>query len=560
MPFTLLDLKRTVRGDLWPQGEARSQRPSHDRSIVEALVDLQTNVPCLQRDNTKIHDHCATYFKCGLTVFETPVSFIGHINSLSVVVRLNEDNTEDAASPISWCTEIPYVQVDMCYIRAWMQRQNKKGGCTNNLANFFSIPSYLCGGKGVVPVPTDEDLPSGLPSLPLGFHYPQANTDATRRARSGVWAIERGMIYVAPWIQSTEAVVVRWDGVKTEWQDGDLVQENPKLITAVEYYLQKEHSKRFGRTADELNIAAIAEVDFRNKRAEMMKDCADQSRVRGCETSHARGSIAAVTIFYNDEQKFTASCPPNKLGGQFTATILQDTYGSTISKADANRKAQDEARRQAEDSLECTDKPVTYWNTEQAYTANCEGGEGEPVTVTIQANTISSIVSQADADALALAAAQEQAEDQISCIYWNAEQTYEATCAEGQTGDPVEKTVAAHTYSSTISQVDADEKALNEAKRQAMSELSCSGPPLVANTQQIGTKTGVCPAHLAITCTVKVTVPAGLFYGVTQGEANSIAQNYAQMQAELIFSNKCAADDWPSYSPCLFEYTMPGPP
>lgn len=58
-----------------------------------------------------------------------------------------------------------------------------------------------------------------------------------------------------------------------------------------------------------------------------------------------------------------------------------------------------------------------FSNTEQNYTATCpEGLCGEPVSVTVPSGAYTSTVSQADADAQALAAAQAAAEDALSCV------------------------------------------------------------------------------------------------------------------------------------------------
>ena len=57
-----------------------------------------------------------------------------------------------------------------------------------------------------------------------------------------------------------------------------------------------------------------------------------------------------------------------------------------------------------------------YANRAQSFTAECEVGTGDPVTVTIPARTYFSDVSQADADAQALTAATSQATEALVCI------------------------------------------------------------------------------------------------------------------------------------------------
>ena len=60
---------------------------------------------------------------------------------------------------------------------------------------------------------------------------------------------------------------------------------------------------------------------------------------------------------------------------------------------------------------------LVYGNTPQTYTANCTLPGFPSVTVTIPANTYQSFISQADANAKALAAATEQATSQLVCCY-----------------------------------------------------------------------------------------------------------------------------------------------
>lgn len=119
---------------------------------------------------------------------------------------------------------------------------------------------------------------------------------------------------------------------------------------------------------------------------------------------------------------------------------------------------------------------TTYWNTLQSYTAYCPvGSTGDPVTRSIEANTYSSTESQAAADALALAAAQAAAEAARVCtgVWWNTEQSFTAACDIGYSGGPLTVTIPAGTYTSLVSQDDADNTAYLAAKSQAEAALVC---------------------------------------------------------------------------------------
>jgi uncharacterized protein DUF5977 len=88
--------------------------------------------------------------------------------------------------------------------------------------------------------------------------------------------------------------------------------------------------------------------------------------------------------------------------------------------------------------------------------------------------TATSIISQADADRKAYFAAYIEAEQQcrncVSTVYLNTVQRYTAACPSGGT---YTATVAAGTYSSTISQPDANQQALAAATTLALENLGC---------------------------------------------------------------------------------------
>jgi hypothetical protein len=536
MPFTLGQLKFDVRQQLWPQGEARNLVPRHDRDFVDCLVDLQTHVDCLQQDNNNVIDQCATFYKCGITVLEAPR---GIVKSLSVVDRINPDtHKEDPESPIDWCSDIHYREIDFCHVSAYFAASQRRGCC-------LPIPLFfgLTCSKGLYPIPTDEGVPKSLPALPLGYHYPQTSTDRTYgRAQQGFWAKDRGKIYIVPWLQSTETVLIKWDGIKRTWADADLIDDDPLLQQAVFEYMRWKHADRWDKDEAEAARAQAAYVGAPGTigaREMLIHQCREETRARACEGSNARSSPLSITnLFYNDEQSASATCPDGTSGSSVSVTIPAGTVASGVSVADANQKAKAQASAQATSQLDCADQEATFTNDAQTATASCQGSgsapppEGQPVTVTIPAGTVESTVSKADANAQALALAETQAAAELTCTFWNSAQTYTATCANNNPAGNVTKTIAPHTYSSTFSQADADAQALNAAKAQAETALSptCSGAGVFVNTQQIVTITLLnCITPLTrqrCAVSMRVTIGAGIVTStVSQADANLNAQN-----------------------------------
>jgi len=493
---------------------------SFDRKVY--VSDQNTN------QTQQISNAPGTQVYVSVKPFNFPVATSGSAN---IVVNVRNFNPMDVTTPeIDWCSEIEYKQTEPAYVQKYWAASRHHHGCLN-WWHFFDLKP---------PVPTDANVPPGLPLLPLGYHYPQSDTDKKHRAERGLWALERQKIYIVPWINSTEYVVVKWDGIKRNWSDGDPVDDDPMLAEAIRHFVRWDHLKNYER---DYEAAASAQSDYNESRAKLIHECREETRVRGDEASFARQSNPAATnaLFYNTQQIFTANCQAGSTGNPVTITISAGLVASAISQADADAKALAQAQTQAQAQLNCNTPPTTYTNAAQSYTAVCAGNgiapnpDGTPQTVNIPAGQFTSTISQAEADAQALAAAQAQAQSLLSCTFWNSAQTYTAVCPAGQTGASVTKTVAAHTFSSTLSQADADAQALNSATLQANAALVCNSvSPTFYNTSQSVTKSitlnlgvrGYC------TATVTVNVGAGKYTStVSQAAANAAAINYANSLA-----------------------------
>ena len=136
--------------------------------------------------------------------------------------------------------------------------------------------------------------------------------------------------------------------------------------------------------------------------------------------------------------------------------------------------------------------PGTYYNRfiSTIFTKQCAAGyQGSEVVYSIPANTYSSNISQADADAKAeyqlLSNGQAFANANGNCmqIFYNAAISITDTtesCGPGYVGGLVTYTVPAGRYSSIISQADADEKALEDLEANADNYIN-SPPNAICN-------------------------------------------------------------------------------
>lgn len=480
------EFTREVKALVFPAGEAPNLVAAHNKAIVQALVDIQKWVECQQQDNKSLHPQCATYYRCGLTYLPAPE---GVIKKVQVVDRINpETGLEDATADYDWCSAVDYYEVPAFYMDRYLARSRQIGSCIP-AATFFGLSPISCAkGAYRIPVPTNAGLPTNLRPLPLGFVYPQDSTDATGRALSGVWAKERGNIVIAPWIQSTEMVVVIWDGIKRTWADDEEVSENPLVMQAVQEWLRWDHFKNWDKDYD---ASSAANAAYKTTLATLMHECREQTRVRGEGSgqnegaSHARGSAGSVSrLYYNTAQSYTAECGAGFDGAAVTVQIPEGTVGSTVSVADANRMAADQAKADAEAQLDCSAIVPTFTNdSDVTATATCEdhpshdedhpAPTGSVSTATVKAGTVTGSTQEA-ANAAAEAKAAQEAIAGLDCTFYSKESELTATC-DTDPSITVTLPIAEGLKSSTLSEADADAQAEAEVSNAAMAQLYADG-------------------------------------------------------------------------------------
>ncbi len=219
--------------------------------------------------------------------------------------------------------------------------------------------------------------------------------------------------------------------------------------------------------------------------------------------ANANGTCAsqASTTYYNIVQSgnfVRNNCAAGGTGSTVTYTVAAGTYNSTISQADADQKAINDVNTNGQTYTNangtCTYPVTTYYNTVQSgvFTRNncAAGGTGSTVTYTVAAGTYNSTISQADADQKAIndvnTNGQAYANANGICTFYNAVQSGSFTknnCPNGGTGSTVTYTVAAGTYSSTVSQADADQKATNDVNTNgqayANNNGTCTAPAMI---------------------------------------------------------------------------------
>lgn len=233
---TYLELKTQIRNAIWPDSEGENQISAHNLAFEEAMGHIQTCVPCYQEFNNNVHRFCNTLFRCGLTVIDKPDGIIRRIYTIA------NDN---------WCDPVIYRQKD------WPEPEKFARALLD-----YTTP-----------------LNVGLPKLPRGFYFAEATSDMDSvcgRAREGIWAIYQNRIWIYPWIQSNEKIVVEWEGVKKEWDDADMVDDGIEFRTCVKYYVQFAHERDFGSFSESSKFKKL----YDDKLADLIHECREKTRRR----------------------------------------------------------------------------------------------------------------------------------------------------------------------------------------------------------------------------------------------------------------------------------------
>ena len=275
---TFSQLKQNVRDRLWPSGDPENLAATHDKFVLEALIEIQQLIDCQQYNNTELVPHCSTLFQSGMTVFDAPR---GIIRALHVVDRVDGNGKEDISKPLHWAGRVLYRNLSFPDLE-----QLALGPNPTSCQSLWDRFRVNCGSlQKKFPTPTDEDY-VGKDKLPLGYHYSQASTDSSYgRSMHGTWASHRGRIYTFPWIQSTETILIEWDGIKRSFSDDDVVDDDPLLEKAVVAYVEKTHSEIYDA---DYQRSQVLEIRWREALAQLRHACREETRVRDREESHAR--------------------------------------------------------------------------------------------------------------------------------------------------------------------------------------------------------------------------------------------------------------------------------
>jgi hypothetical protein len=269
-----------------------------------------------------------------------------------------------------------------------------------------------------------------------------------------------------------------------------------------------------------------------------------------CNLSNSFGTSTSLTIipgWYKNVKKcitFTRNnCPAGQQGTTGSYCVSENTYTSTISQEDADNKAQEEidnntSQALANQILSCK----TIFSNVAISTAftrnNCTvGSVGSSVMYVVPAGKYTSTLSQADANAKAQAEVtangQTNANNLGVCTFFNGTLTVPFTknnCPAGQVGSVVTYTVPANKYSSTVSQADANAKALAEVNANGQANANSLGgcePTFKINAGCTGvTQSGFSLIVSGLTAGQTVEIPGSSNFNITSNTGGTLRASF----------------------------------
>lgn len=294
------ELVGELRADIWPEGVPESLAGPIGKSFEAGVTHLQRYVPCLQNRNIDRYAQCATYFQGGKTVFPAPKGRIQRVYTIlgksgeEIYPALFKQVTKDELE----CDSLKHLS--MIYPPL-------------NLAN--------------------EDLP-------MGFKYPEKDSDymvdatgakkTTKHYRSviGRWAVEKEKLYVSPWINSDEIVVVEWDGVKNSFSSDDIITDNVDFKRALRLFVQRETARDFDADYERYRYMTI---DFNEALGDLIHECKKENEVRKtfyCAEAYEVLAARRNKLYTEDKTAAAAAAVVVDAITSYTFGVIGD-YGSS---------------------------------------------------------------------------------------------------------------------------------------------------------------------------------------------------------------------------------------
>ena len=242
--MTFDEFKTRTLADVFPDGAPENLETWLGRAAQSALVEIQRVIPCFQYRHVDVTPACNIFWQAGSAVVTAPKGQLVRVYSV------------DPAADPNWAQPTFYQPVRLSFLRRWQARWRRGFAWDSSLNAPGSGVAY---GMGFDKITATSDSPSG-------------------RAVAGLHALDPGanQLWIAPWLQSTESLVVEWQGIKREWASADEVPDSHDFLRLARLFVELEFGRKFA-AAD----LAIRESAYREAMADMLATCRQEQQTHG---------------------------------------------------------------------------------------------------------------------------------------------------------------------------------------------------------------------------------------------------------------------------------------
>jgi len=235
-------LVEELKADIWPEGLPENISGPALKNVTSGLVHIQRYVPCFQTKNISRYPQCSTYFQAGKTVIDAPKGRIGKVYTI-------QSGDEDYPALFKQTTKTDVDCHSLGYLKTVFSPENKD-----------------------------------YEALPLGFKYPEGSSDYEAngtskhyRAVTGRWALDKGKLWVSPWLNSNEILVVEWEGLQQSYGDDDIVPDDSDFLRALKLYVHKEYARDFDNDYEKYRFLTL---EFNDAIGDLIFECTKQSELK----------------------------------------------------------------------------------------------------------------------------------------------------------------------------------------------------------------------------------------------------------------------------------------
>lgn len=264
------EFKDLVKAIVFPEGEAENLFTTHDSYIQDALIDLQTFVPCLRDNNVDFYDKTDFQEWCNTDFTYIPRGVVHAVY---------------AFLPGKQCKKLFYDPKSVAWVDSWMQKQR----------------CVTC------PDQDDPDSPARGPlceTMSIADSYcdsvDDAENDTIFKGSRRYYSIASGdKLILAPRFPCGYKIAVHWEGLKRKYDGTEPVPEDTELVIAVAKYVQAQIALFLDRDTqiyDRIMHPKLGEYTL--ARANMIHRCTKERRIQ--ERHQALDGFDVLQPFFYD--------------------------------------------------------------------------------------------------------------------------------------------------------------------------------------------------------------------------------------------------------------------